>query len=446
MAIKNSITHKTTTRSILDLCHLYENGHLDLNPGFQRQSVWKERDRARLIDSILRNYPIPAIFLYRQNDRGQLVFAVIDGKQRLESILMFTGRMRGRFWIKSQLPASEDSETTEWIDWRLLIRKRLHHLVEGYEIPVIEVDGDMSDIIRAFVLINSTGKALTQQEKRHARYYNSAFLREAARIARRYETYFTKNGIFSLGQISRMKHVELVSELMLSLVQGDVLNKKTALDRVMKAKSFDGRQIAKAARLVTTTLNRLQRMFPHLKNTRLRRVTDFYSLAVLIGKFEQEGLILTDRRRNRLAWEILQAFSNNVDEVREQQRKLKGTRPNQEVYREYLLTVSQMTDDVSQRRKREQILSGLLHSLFAKKDSQRGFSAEQRRILWNTATTRTCNHPGCKQVLTWDDFTIDHVSPHSKGGRSQLDNAALMCRAHNSAKGNRRKRVARLAA
>jgi hypothetical protein len=446
MATGVSITHKTTTKSILDLCNLYEGGNLNLDPGFQRQSVWTERDRAKLIDSILRNYPIPAIFLYRRNDEGRLVFDVIDGKQRLESIFMFTGRMRGRFATRSQLPDSDDADAMEWIDWRLLNRRGFHHRVVGYEIPVIEVDGELGDIIEVFVRINSTGKALTQQEKRHAKYYNSAFLKEASRLARRFQKYFVKNGIFSGGQISRMKHVELISELMLSLVQGDVLNKKTALDRVMKTKSFDGRQIAKASRLVTTTLKRVRRMFPHLKATRLKRVTDFYTLAVLIGKFEQEGLILTDRRRNRLAWDLLLAFSTNVDEVREQQRRLKGTRPGQEVYRDYLLTVSQMTDDVSQRRKREQILANILRSIFASKDTQRGFSAEQRRIIWNTAANRTCQHPKCNRILNWDDFTIDHVNPHSKGGRTQMNNAALMCREHNSSKGNRRNKSYRAAA
>src|SRR5450830_47808 len=55
---------------------------------FQRQSAWKERDRAKLIESILRNYPLPAIFLYRREEDGKLVYDVIDGKQRLESILM----------------------------------------------------------------------------------------------------------------------------------------------------------------------------------------------------------------------------------------------------------------------------------------------------------------------------------------------------------------------
>lgn len=429
-------THKATTKSILDLQNLFKLRHLNLEPGFQRQSVWTERDRAKLVESILRNYPLPAIFLYKREVKGHLVFDVIDGKQRLESIFMFMGSMRGRFWSRTQLPGSDE---VEWIDWAYLKRKGLQHLITGYEIPVIEVDGEMGEIIDVFVRINSTGKALTQQEKRHARYYDSPFLKEAARLGRRFEKYFLANHIFSSGQLSRMKHVELICELMLSLIQGDVLNKKTALDRVMATSSFDGRQLGKASRMVTSTLNRVRRMFPHLKATRFRQVTDFYTLAWLIGRFEQEGLVLTDRRRNQLAWDLLVAFGIQVDHVRELQRKAKGARPDQELYRDYLLTVSQMTDDVSQRRKRAQILSNIIRSLFAAKDKQRGFTAEQRRIMWNSPSNRVCAYPTCKIKLTWDDFTIDHINPHNKGGRSRLDNAALMCRTHNSKKGNRRR-------
>jgi hypothetical protein len=57
--------------------------------------------------------------------------------------------------------------------------------------------------------------------------------------------------------------------------------------------------------------------------------------------------------------DLLRMFTTRVDEVRELQRKAKGARPDQELYREYLITVSQMTDDVSQRRKREQILGNV---------------------------------------------------------------------------------------
>ena len=111
---------------------------------------------------------------------------------------------------------------------------------------MIEVDGDMGDIIEVFVRINSTGKALTPQEKRRAKYYNSTFLKEADRLARRFENKFRTMGILSASQISRMKHIEVACELMVSIHRGDVINKKAALDRVMKADDFSVRDTAKA--------------------------------------------------------------------------------------------------------------------------------------------------------------------------------------------------------
>jgi uncharacterized protein with ParB-like and HNH nuclease domain len=197
-----SLTHKTQTKSILDLQNLYDHGHLNLKPDFQRQSVWAERDRAKLMDSILRNYPLPAIFLYKREEDGHLIFDVIDGKQRLESVFMFIGTTHGSYKTRTQLPGID---SIEWVNWSLLKRKSLQHLITGYEIPVIEVDGDMGEIIDLFVRINSTGKALTPQEKRKARYYNSPFLKEAARVASRLEKYLIDNGILSSGQLSRMK-------------------------------------------------------------------------------------------------------------------------------------------------------------------------------------------------------------------------------------------------
>ncbi len=429
-----SLSHRPETRTVTDIVNLYQDDLLNLQPGFQRQSVWSERDRAKLIDSILRNYPLPAVFFYRREEDGHIFYDVIDGKQRIESILMFMGVMRGRFSLKTQLPKEEKEERT---DWRVLTRRKLQHLITGYRIPVIEVDGDMSDIIDVFVRINSTGKALTPQEKRRANYYNSPFLKEADKLARRHEGYFISNKILSAGQITRMKHVELICELMLSIHQADVLNKKVALDSVMKAGRFSARDISRASKATTATLNRVRRMFPKLSSTRFSKVTDFYSLAMLVSKFDTEGMILTDRSRNRLAWDLLVAFSNKVDDLRERQRKLETVKPEQELYRHYLHTVLQATDEYNQRKAREGILRGLLGSLFAKKDSQRGFTPEQRRLLWNTAGSRKCG--GCGKALSWDDFTLDHIDPHSKGGRSRLENAALMCRGCNSKKGNRRR-------
>ena len=435
MSLPN-LTHQQNPKTIQDLVNLFEKDHLNLEPGFQRKSVWKEKDRAKLMDSIVRNYPLPAIFLYRNQRDGDVVYDVIDGKQRIESFLMFMGLKQGRFKTKTQLPGEDEIKL---VNWKQLCKWNQQYIITGYRLPVIEVDGEFGDIVEVFVRINSTGKALTGQEKRHAKYYKSAFLKEAAKVAHKFENYFLAMGVMGTSQLSRMKHVELICELMLSIQKGDPINKKSALNNIMANTGVDMRQVARGARLTIAALNRVCRMFPKLYSTRFVKVTDFYTLTTLVAKFEQEGLILTDSRRNRLASDILTVFSNKMDELREKLKKAQNVGTEQDLYRQYLLTVMQATDEVNQRRLRESILRSLLESLFSKKDAQRGFSEAQRRILWNTSADRRCQNPKCKNKkrLAWDDFTIDHIDPYSKGGRSKLENAALMCRSCNSSKGKK---------
>lgn len=429
------VRHETLT--VAALCNFYEKGVLNLSPTFQRKSVWTDRDRQLLIQSLLRGFPIPAVFLYKRHHDGDLRYDVIDGKQRLETILRFMGAMRGAFTVTTELT---ELEGVQRIDARSLARNRSHMTVirpalQAYRIPVIEVDGDLGDIVELFVRINSTGKTLTPQERRNARYSGSALLTAASKLANKLEVKFDALGVFSAIQKARMKHVEFAAELILSMQTGDVINKKAAVDRVMASASIASAQLARSATKAYAAVSRVARMFPELAATRMHQVVDFYTLVVLVAKLDGEGAILIDRKRNALAWDLLRAFCVEVDRMREQQRRVRGPAPDQEIYRDYLLTVSQMTDDISQRRERERILRGVIGSLFASRDAQRGFTPEQRRVLWNTAADKLCGR--CGATLSWENFTIDHVNPHSKGGRSTLDNAALVCRSCNSAKGNR---------
>jgi hypothetical protein len=52
------------------------------------------------------------------------------------------------------------------------------------------------------------------------------------------------------------------------------------------------------------------------------------------------------------------------------------------------------TDEINQRRKRETILRELLESVFVRRDSQRFFSGEQRRIMCDTAEARCLSECG----------------------------------------------------
>ena len=433
--MQTNLNHHSYSKPVQDLLNLYKDGKLNLNPGFQRDSVWTAKDRKKLIDSILRNYPLPAIFLYRRAENGNLIYDVIDGKQRLETIFKFIGVLRGgRFKVKIQLEENGDPKE---VDWNYLKKSNNQISIIGYQIYTIEVDGDLSNIIDLFVRINSTGKALTSAEKRHANYYNSHFLKTASSIAKRYENYFTKTGILSAGQITRMKQVELICEIMLSIGQEDVINKKAALDKIM-GKGLTPAQVLKIKSETIKAMNRINKMFPNLKETRLRKLSDFYVLTFLIAMYEKEGLILTDSKRNKIAWELLRKFAMGVDRISAQVKKVERINEKDNIYRDYLLTVISATDDISQRRKRKTILDSVLRNLFASKDKQRNFSPEQRRLIWNSSQERKCIE--CGEKLTWNNFTIDHIAPHSKGGKTEIDNADLMCRKHNSAKGNRTKK------
>jgi hypothetical protein len=178
-----------------------------------------------------------------------------------------------------------------------------------------------------------------------------------------------------------------------------------------------------------------RRMFPDLHQTRFRNTAEFYSLFLLLWQMDTEKFILRDRKRSKIAFELLKRLSTGVDQLRDQLRRAAPGKPAQRLYQEYLLTVQGDTDSSANRERRATILRNLLWSLFDRKDAKRGFTTEQRRILWNSEDKKICAR--CKRPLAWSDLSIDHVLAHAKGGRSTLRNAQLMHKNCNSSKGAR---------
>ena len=69
---------------------------INLSPVFQRGHVWSRSTRQKLVKNILDGKPIPAIFLYKEavQGRSSYTYNILDGKQRLESIILFIGNDR----------------------------------------------------------------------------------------------------------------------------------------------------------------------------------------------------------------------------------------------------------------------------------------------------------------------------------------------------------------
>ncbi len=77
--------------TIGEIANMYRDGDIQINPDFQRLFRWDIERKSRLIESILVRIPLPSIFVFElPNSKWE----VIDGLQRLSTILEFMGELK----------------------------------------------------------------------------------------------------------------------------------------------------------------------------------------------------------------------------------------------------------------------------------------------------------------------------------------------------------------
>lgn len=97
------ITHRSMKLSALTK----KRERIHLNPSWQRGPVWSQPKQALLIDSILRGYNIPMIYLRSLPKSSPHDFEVVDGQQRLRAIWGF---------IDGDFPLGKDLEKFGTVD------------------------------------------------------------------------------------------------------------------------------------------------------------------------------------------------------------------------------------------------------------------------------------------------------------------------------------------
>ena len=84
-----------TQYTISDFAEWELSKQLELTPRFQRRSVWPDRAKSYFIDTVLRGLPCPPLFIRASIDAETFrsVREVVDGQQRLRTVLGYIGRL-----------------------------------------------------------------------------------------------------------------------------------------------------------------------------------------------------------------------------------------------------------------------------------------------------------------------------------------------------------------
>lgn len=207
---------RPSTQDLTWLVDLYLNKQLNLNPPYQRRSVWTRKDKQFFLDTIFRNYPSPAIFLHKTLDEaGKATYHVVDGKQRTQTILDFVNdkirmasnygdvRLDGKKW--SNLQGEQALKQKFW----------------NYQLTVEMIDiVDGTVVNEVFERLNRNSRKLTQQELRHAK-FDGWLITTAEEEAEKEE--WRSLGIATPARVKRMVDTQFISELLVLMLEQRVM-------------------------------------------------------------------------------------------------------------------------------------------------------------------------------------------------------------------------------
>lgn len=150
--------------SVYELLRKYRNKKLILDVAFQRRTVWKEKQKSELIESILMGLPLP-IFYFKQLDNSR--YAVVDGKQRLSALFEF---LNNEFALKN-LKILDFLNTKKFKDLEddLAIYQSQLEDYQIYSHVILPPTPDKI-IFDVFDRVNRGGTQLNKQEIRNALY------------------------------------------------------------------------------------------------------------------------------------------------------------------------------------------------------------------------------------------------------------------------------------
>lgn len=324
---------------------LHQRGLLDLNPPYQRRSVWNQQYREYFIETVLLDYPVPIIFLHEEiDDSGLATYSVVDGKQRLLSLLDFAA---GEFAVGDDAPI-ERLQGKHFSELDKDDRSRFWR----YQLPVEFLPSvDESILKNAFDRLNRNVARLSRQELRHAKFYGQ-FATSADSMADSMTEELPRDFPHIASQSRRqMRDVELVAQLLLlaengpqTLSQDDMDEAYSERDDKWDVRTRVERRLRAAVGAITSILDEDL----SLPSSRLRNQADFYSLVgALLDLRDAKQAVPADQAAARLS-----KFVATVGDEKKRQRNFLAS--------DYFEAARSASNDLKQRVTRIDVLKRVI--------------------------------------------------------------------------------------
>lgn len=323
---------------------------LIIKPTFQRNPVWTVNQKSYLIDSILRGYPIPELYLQeRVNEKGESQFVVVDGQQRLRAVLDFINTEYSLIpsetderWANLCFDDLSPEDKRKFFEYKFVIRL----------LPDIEEE----TIRNIFRRINKNNERLNQQELRQAT-YSGDFIKIINELAD--QTYWEDIGVFSPQKVRRMIDSEFISEMIIALLNGHQ-NKKSKLDYYYKLYEEEFNEGEQVKIVFNKVIGELLQILPNIKKTRWRNMTDFYTLFLVMAQYEDKMPFSAEIRQDLSKGLII--FSDKVTAL---QKAIKEETESNEKDINISLYSSgiRASTDLGSRKLRYEALDGMVKSI-----------------------------------------------------------------------------------
>jgi hypothetical protein len=424
--------------NVRDILSLNSQQMLVVNPEYQRGVVWTPTQKKRLVDSVLRGYPIPLIYLHLiRQEAGKLVserYEVIDGQQRINALSEFHA---GAFKLFDPIKDESEARFPDFIKkqpcpWGGKLFDELgDELKEKFldtPLRIVQIETHDSNEARDLFVRLQSGMPLNSQEKRDAwpGQFTDFVLRLGGKLGiARYPGHDFFNVLMGAKKVQdRGKIRQLAAQIAILYFTRRADGRDAFCD--IKAAAIDDFYYenlgfdadTRDARRLFEILDKITLLLGDQKRPKIVGHEAIHLVLLVDTLFD-------DYTRS---WEtnFAPAFDHFRQRFAEGKRTQSDPKPS-EYWLRYGIHTRVSSDRGEVIRRRHEFFSEKMYEILKPqlKDPQRLFGTLERELIYYR-DKKLC--AVCEGEVVWSEAEIHHIEEHAKGGHTILDNGVLVHR------------------